>query len=240
MSSIPRAGISLRDGTSSSCPTTPRSDPVNGAKAIQIANDEWRRGDAWHLHRIRSSTNCEKRCSDVFLWHATGRESSTGQRRSSMRLRQTSCRALAASGTAAGGTRWGALKRSMRARCPIRQWMKPLPHRYFGIPIHKAFPRVFVAISAKLSDALDLTDGKVRQQLRASLSKLFGEDWRKQQDRGRESLTQAIGRAAFETGLEALLVRSAVSSNGEGLVIFPANLKTGSKLKILKASDLSK
>ena len=39
--------------------------------------------------------------------------------------------------------------------------MKPfVHHRYFGIPIHKAFPRVFVAINAKLSNALNLTDGK--------------------------------------------------------------------------------
>jgi RES domain-containing protein len=111
-------------------------------------------------------------------------------------------------------------------------------HRYFGIPIHRALPRVFVAISAKLSNVLKLTDGKVRQQLRISQSRMVGEDWRKEQDRGRESLTQAIGRAAYENGLKAILVRSAASSTGEGLVIFPANLKPNSKLKILNASGL--
>ena len=128
-------------------------------------------------------------------------------RGSSMRLRGSSCRALAASGMAAGGTPWGALKRSMRARCRTRPWMKPLPTtgtlEYRSTkPSPESSP-----ISAKLSNALNLTDGKVRQQLRVSLSKLLGEDWREQQDRGNESLTQAIGRAAFETGLEALLVR---------------------------------
>jgi RES domain-containing protein len=111
-------------------------------------------------------------------------------------------------------------------------------HRYFGIPIHKAFPRVFVAISAKLSKVLNLTDGKVRQHLRISLNKMFSEDWRREQDLGKESLSQTIGRAAFENGLEALLVRSAASSNGEGLVIFPTNLITTSRLEILNASDL--
>ena len=111
-------------------------------------------------------------------------------------------------------------------------------HRYFGIPIHKAFPRVFVAINATLSNVLDLTDGKVRQFLRVSLSRMFSEDWREEQDHGKESLTQAIGRAAFEIGFEAIHVCSAACSNGEGLVIFPANLKTTSKLTILNASDL--
>lgn len=111
-------------------------------------------------------------------------------------------------------------------------------HRYFGIPIHKAFPRVFVAISAKLNIVLNLMDGKVRQHLRVSLNKMLSEDWRVEQDLGRESLTQTIGRAAFENGLEALLVRSAACSNGEGLVVFPANLETTSQLTILNAADL--
>jgi RES domain-containing protein len=111
-------------------------------------------------------------------------------------------------------------------------------HRYFGIPIQNAFPRVFVAIDAKLSKVLDLTNGKVRRQLRVSLANIISEDWRKEQDQGRESLTQTIGRVAFENGLEALLVPSAACSNGEGMIIFPANLKRISELVILNASAL--
>ena len=108
-------------------------------------------------------------------------------------------------------------------------------HRYYGLPIYTALPRVFCAINVRLTRVLPLIDGQVRRFLRVSYDRIIREDWRKEQDHGSEAVTQAIGRIAFATGVQALVVPSAASPHGEGLVIFPAN---GGSLDIINASEL--
>ena len=63
-------------------------------------------------------------------------------------------------------------------------------HRYYGIPIEDAMPRTFVAIQVKLQSVLDFRDGKVRQRLQVSESRILTIDWRKEVDEGREPITQ--------------------------------------------------
>jgi hypothetical protein len=46
-------------------------------------------------------------------------------------------------------------------------------------------------------------------------------------DKRREALTQAVGRIAFEAGLEGLLVPSAQVRKSKNLVVFPENLRLG-------------
>jgi RES domain-containing protein len=113
-------------------------------------------------------------------------------------------------------------------------------HCHYGIPIHSALPRVMVAVRVELSNILDLTAGNVRRHLGISTARMVAEDWQSEQDRGREALTQAIGRMAFEAGLEGLLVPSAAVSNGQSQVLFPDNLAPGSLLKIVNARQLPK
>ena len=52
---------------------------------------------------------------------------------------------------------------------------------------------------------------------------LRAEDWRKVQADGFESLTQSLGRAAFESGATGLLVPSARVADGVTVVYFPEN-----------------
>jgi hypothetical protein len=56
------------------------------------------------------------------------------------------------------------------------------------------------------------------------------DDWRKQNDAGEESLAQAIGRAAFEVGLEGIIARAC--DGGQNLVWFRNNLDVKSKIAI--------
>lgn len=105
-------------------------------------------------------------------------------------------------------------------------------YRRFGIPEADAMPRVLVAIEAHLALALDLTSGAVRSKLSLSKKRMRKEDWLLRQAAGQEAVTQAAGRAAFEEGLEALIVPSAPVARGVNMVVFPANLRAGSRLAV--------
>lgn len=112
-------------------------------------------------------------------------------------------------------------------------------YRYYSIPIQDAMPRTFVAISAKLQAVLDLRVGAVRQRLQASLGRILTVDWRKEVAAGREPITQSLGRAAAEVGLEGLIVPSAADMNGHNLLVFPKNLRGGSEIRVIAPSRLT-
>ena len=109
---------------------------------------------------------------------------------------------------------------------------------YYGIEREVLQPRLMVAIELKLSFALDLTQSAVRRKLHVSLANLLDEDWRRTQDVGQEALTQAIGRAAFNTQIECLIVPSAKVTRGVNLVVFPENLQADSIMQIWDENDL--
>lgn len=110
--------------------------------------------------------------------------------------------------------------------------------RYYGMPIHSAMPRTFVAIRARLSRVLDLSDGAVRQRMRISEARMLKTDWRKEMDAGRLPLTQLVGRAAFDAGFEAIRVLSATHTGETNLIVFPENLLRSSSLQVLGTHDL--
>jgi RES domain-containing protein len=107
---------------------------------------------------------------------------------------------------------------------------------YYGLDPANALPRTIVAIDAKLVKVLDLTDGTVRKTLGVSATRMRGDDWRKLNRRGAESLTQAIGRAGYESGLEGLIVPAC--DGGRNVVWFPGNLRGMSKASIRNVSKL--
>jgi RES domain-containing protein len=111
--------------------------------------------------------------------------------------------------------------------------------RHFGLPVSKAMPRVLVALEAKLQRVLDLTDGTTRRMLGVAARRMLDEPWREEQKKGREALTQAIGRLAYGASVEGLLVPSAAWRGGVNLVIFPANLDAPkSWVRILNTDEL--
>jgi hypothetical protein len=68
---------------------------------------------------------------------------------------------------------------------------------------------------------------------------MLAEPWRQRQKEGREALTQAIGRLAYEANLEGILVPSAACATGSNLVLFPANFDPPkSWLRIINKEDL--
>lgn len=109
-------------------------------------------------------------------------------------------------------------------------------HLYYGLDPADALPRVIVAANLKLAKVLDLTDGEIRKILAVSTTKMRDDEWRGFNRRGAESLTQAIGRAAYQCALEGLIVPAC--DGGKNLVLFPGNLRGTSKVVIRNAGKL--
>jgi RES domain-containing protein len=97
-------------------------------------------------------------------------------------------------------------------------------NRRFRIPEHMAMPRLFVALQVQLIRVLDLRRGPVRSALKVSADRLTGEKWWKLQKLGKEAITQAVGRLAWNASWQALIVPSAAHPGGANLIVFPANL----------------
>jgi RES domain-containing protein len=104
--------------------------------------------------------------------------------------------------------------------------------REYGIAVADAMPRVLTALEIEVQALADLTCPRARQALRFSKRRMRSEPWRRATEEGREAVTQAIGRAAFEQGLEGLLVFSAPDPAGRNLVLFPERLRPGSRLRV--------
>ncbi|MCP5535093.1 MAG: RES family NAD+ phosphorylase [Akkermansiaceae bacterium] len=97
-----------------------------------------------------------------------------------------------------------------------------------------------MCISLKLRRVIDLTDAKVQRRLGLVLKHLKEEDWRKIQDGGAESLTQTVGRAAFDSGVEALIARSSAVRGGVNTAYFPANKMKSSQVSIYDQETLDR
>jgi RES domain-containing protein len=110
--------------------------------------------------------------------------------------------------------------------------------RYHRLPVYSVMPRTFVALSVRLHHVLDLTPDDRYRSLRVSKRSLLRTDWRREMDQGRCPVTQAIGWASYEAGLEAILVPSAADVRGQNLVVFPAALVPQSHIDVIHADRL--
>ncbi len=109
-----------------------------------------------------------------------------------------------------------------------------------GLPDIQSLPVVVVGLKASLQRILDLTNPRVRQILDLSTTRMITEPWERLQQRGREALTQAVGRLTRAAGFEGLLVPSAASGAKQcNLVVFPDRLLPGSRVNIVHEERLS-
>ena len=104
---------------------------------------------------------------------------------------------------------------------------------YYRLPVSKALPRVLVALRLKATRGLDLRDGEVRKALILSENTIRKLDWRAENQKGAEAVTQAWGHAFAQAGFEAAIVPSAADSVGANVLIFPDNLAAGGKFTVV-------
>ena len=112
-----------------------------------------------------------------------------------------------------------------------------LPSHY-GFDPAKRLPLTLVAVDAMLEAVIDLTNADLRKSLDVTLVAVVGCDWRSENAAGKESLPQAIGRAAFELGAHGIIVPSAVKRTFKNVNVFPANLGGESHLKVRGSEKL--
>ena len=110
--------------------------------------------------------------------------------------------------------------------------------RYYGLNTDALQPAVLVAVEMRLQASVDLRQPAVLAALSVTLDAIATCDWRAAQAAGREALTQGLGRAAYEAGLEALLVPSAQVPDGVNLVYFPGACRAGSTTRIHQDAEL--
>jgi len=107
--------------------------------------------------------------------------------------------------------------------------------RRAGLPVEQAMPLVFKAISARVERFLDLTDPTVRAALGIAADQLLTDPWWLSRLRGIESLTQAVGRTAHASAVQAIQVASAYSADhGHNILLLPDHLAPPSELKVLR------
>jgi RES domain-containing protein len=107
--------------------------------------------------------------------------------------------------------------------------------RRAGLPVERALPLVFKAVSVTVERSLDLTDVVVLGELGLTADQLRSEPWWLARARGEESLTQAVGRAAHACGVQALFVSSAhTPAHGHNVIALPDHIRPPSQLKVLR------
>ena len=108
---------------------------------------------------------------------------------------------------------------------------------HYGLDAAKPEPRVLVTLEVEVGKVLDLfrLDGlgaSIRMQ------QLVDDDWERANEGGEESLSQAMGRASFSLGYEAMLAPSAVYRRRRNVVVFPENLSYRSRFAIAHEDTL--
>lgn len=91
-------------------------------------------------------------------------------------------------------------------------------------------PRTLLTISVTLQRVADLRDSSAHTALGVTFANLTG-TWRRAQRHGR-TITQEIGAAALDIGLEGLLVPSACVPDAFNLVVIEDNMLTTSLLQV--------
>jgi RES domain-containing protein len=110
--------------------------------------------------------------------------------------------------------------------------------RHFNVETHTIYPKVIVSLNVSLENIFDLTSGSRQSHLRGSLKNMLKCDWRSENQKGREALTQAIGQAIFIAGFEGILAPSSADPKGVNLVCFPKRLGATSYIKCVNEEKL--
>lgn len=112
---------------------------------------------------------------------------------------------------------------------------------YYNFALSDVRPRLLVGVRFKLGRVIDLTRADGVQSLKSiHLTELLAEDWRKVNDSGHESQSQALGRAVHDIGAEGLLAPSVRVPGGVNLVYFPESVLGKGKVEILGEAELER
>jgi len=110
-----------------------------------------------------------------------------------------------------------------------------------GLPKEKMMPVIGKPVRVKLDLVLDLRDHIILRRLGIRVKDMREDPWRYATDQSRESLCQAIGRAAYQNRAEALLTPTACASKGPefNIVLIAENLPPAKeKVRVLRRARM--
>jgi RES domain-containing protein len=99
-------------------------------------------------------------------------------------------------------------------------------------------PQLVVHMRWELQRVVDLTDANTLKALKLTKSVIVGCNWVAEQAAGREPVTQAVARAAFENLAEGLVVPSARRTGGVNLVYYPMHRRDGTLIQTLNEAAI--
>ncbi|HXR07028.1 MAG TPA: RES family NAD+ phosphorylase, partial [Candidatus Acidoferrum sp.] len=95
-----------------------------------------------------------------------------------------------------------------------------------------------IAMHWQLQAVVNLTTSTALKALGVKKSDILTCDWDAEQRAGKEPVTQAIARAAFENFAEGLVVPSARHTGGVNIVYFPTHRRDGTVLQTLDEANI--
>ena len=107
--------------------------------------------------------------------------------------------------------------------------------RGYGLTSDDLHPRIVAAIEVKL-EAVFILDPTKAIPAWLDYDQMLKVDWRRENGEGRETTSQALGRAVASAG-EALITASAVRA-GLNIALFPGSLRPGSTLRVIHDEEL--
>ena len=107
--------------------------------------------------------------------------------------------------------------------------------RGYGFEAEDLHPRLVAGIEVNLEAVLTLDPAKTIPEW-LDYARLLEVDWRAENAAGRETASQALGRAVAATG-EALITRSSVRT-GMNIALFPGSLRASSSIRIIHEEEL--
>lgn len=112
-----------------------------------------------------------------------------------------------------------------------------LKNTSIGVMPFPAPPYILISLNYRLQSILDITDRDIQRHLNTSLQELTG-SWKLSLNDNGIAPTQALGKVAYDLGIQALKVPSAVGlePNSFNLVIFPENLSDNEYIQIYDPS----
>lgn len=113
------------------------------------------------------------------------------------------------------------------------EWEYSNTARSSGLNITSLLPYIIIGADVTLSKVLDLSDALVRERLGVTLAEVRSVRWDASSD---QTLTQIIGRLAYEAKFEAILAPS--RGGGLNLNIFRQNLLPDSSIEIINEDKL--
>lgn len=110
--------------------------------------------------------------------------------------------------------------------------------RRYGWTVAQFQPQLVVSMRWELQAVVDLTSPATLKAFQIAKKEILDCDWCAEQTGGREAVTQAIARAAFEHLAEGLVVPSARRLGGVNLVYYPTHRREGTVIRTLNETAI--